>query len=214
MWYAAWSPDGTEIAACVFDASSTYPGQPAHVAIIDMRTHKERALRITQQSESSWLQPTWSPDGRWLACSSYDGGAEVPDTFLLSSDGTESRLLMANAADPVWKPAVSPPTPTPTVSLTLGGLTSGGVRLGQIVTASGTVAPLSLIGSRVVLSVEMKRGLTWIKVKTTSASSRPVGNYSWKYAPALKGAYRMRAQVAKTAAYRAATTLWLPFTVR
>ena len=103
---------------------------------------------------------------------------------------------------------------TPTVTLRLSGLTAGAISLGQIVTATGTVAPLSLVGSRVTLTVQMKKGVAWVKVKTTTASSRPAGNYRWKYAPAGKGAYRMRAQVAATAAYGAATTPWRAFTVK
>jgi len=109
-------------------------------------------------------------------------------------------------------PGSAPPS-TPTVTIELSGLTAGALKLGQVVTASGTVTPVSLAGTRVVLSVQMKTGTTWVKVKTTSASSRPVGKYRWKYAPAVKGAYRMRAQVAATATHAAATTKWLAFTV-
>ena len=100
------------------------------------------------------------------------------------------------------------------VTLKLSGLTVGAVKLGGIVTASGAVTPLSLAGSRVTLTVQIRTGLTWVKVKTSSASSRPVGNYRWKYTPAVKGAYRMRAQVAASAAYRAAATPWRAFTVK
>jgi Tol biopolymer transport system component len=213
MWNAVWSPDGRQIAACVQDNPDQYMG-PMHVAIIDMRTREEHALRITAQSQSQLIQPTWSPDGHWLACSSPDGGAEVPDTFLLSADGTESRFFMANAADPAWKPTASPPTPTPTVTLALAGLTAGAMRLGQVVTASGAVTALGLAGSRVTLTVQMKKGVTWAKLKTTSASISPKGNYSWKFTPALKGAYRMRATIAKTGVNPAATTPWRAFAVK
>jgi len=104
--------------------------------------------------------------------------------------------------------------PTPTLTLKLSGLAAGTLKLGQTLTATGAVKPLGLVESRVALSVQMKTGTTWAKVKTTSASIRPKGNYSWKYVPAANGAYRMRAQVAATDAYPAATTQWLAFTVR
>jgi hypothetical protein len=104
--------------------------------------------------------------------------------------------------------------PAPTLTLTLSGLTGGAMRRGQFVTASGAVTPASLAGSKVTLSVQMKMGLTWVKVKTASANVSPVGNYRWKHAPAMKGAYRMRAQVAASDAYSAATTLWRAFTVK
>jgi hypothetical protein len=60
----------------------------------------------------------------------------------------------------------------------------------------------------------MKKGATWVKVKTTSTSSRPVGRYRWKYTPAEKGAYRMRATVPEDDAHAAATSSWLAFTVK
>ena len=60
----------------------------------------------------------------------------------------------------------------------------------------------------------MKKGVAWVKVKTTTASSRPVGKYRWKYTPAAKGAYRMRAQIAASTAYPAATTPWRAFAVK
>ena len=86
--------------------------------------------------------------------------------------------------------------------------------LGKVVTATGAVTPSHVIGSRVTLSVEMKEGATWVKVKTTSTSSRPVGKYSWKHAPAERGTYRMRATVPKDEAHAGATTMWLMFTVK
>ena len=43
---------------------------------------------------------------------------------------------------------------------------------------------------------------------------RHAARYSWKYRPAKKGAYRMQALIAKTAAHTAATTEWLTFKVK
>ncbi len=40
------------------------------------------------------------------------------------------------------------------------------------------------------------------------------GAYSWKYKPARKGAYRLRATIAKTAANTAAKTAWRGFKVK
>ena len=60
----------------------------------------------------------------------------------------------------------------------------------------------------------MRTYTTWVKVKTSSASSRPVGSYRWKYGPTVKGVYRMRAAIAATDTCAAATTNWLTFTVR
>ena len=100
------------------------------------------------------------------------------------------------------------------VTLTLSGLRAGTVRLGRIVTASGALTPAGLAGSSVTLRVEMKKGATWLKVKTTSVRSRPEGTYMWKYEPRTKGTYRMRASIVATAAYPAATTAWRGFKVK
>ena len=222
MWAAVYSPEGNRIAALVEGGASSAEGarggyipHPRHLTVINLRTEEERTLTVPGVSDLALAQPTWSPDGDWLACA-YRWSGETWDTYLLAADGSESRLLKADAADPAWSPTASSstPTPSPTVTLKPSGLTSGAVRLGQIVTASGTVTPVSLACTRVVLSVQMKTGATWVKVTTAPASSRPVGNYRWQHTPALKGAYRMRAQRAASAACPAATTPWRAFTVK
>lgn len=76
---------------------------------------------------------------------------------------------------------------TPTVTLKLSGLTAG------------AVTPLSVAGSRVTLTVQLKIGATWVQPKNAFASISPKGEHSWKYAPDVKGTYRMRTRVAKTA---------------
>jgi len=106
------------------------------------------------------------------------------------------------------------PTPTPKVTLKLSGLRSGALKLGRSVAATGRVTYTSLIAGRVTLAVQLKKGATWVKVKTVSATIIFTGTYSWKYKPAKKGAYRMQATIAKTTAHAAATTKWLRFKVK
>ena len=103
---------------------------------------------------------------------------------------------------------------TPAVTLKLSGLKSGAMKLGKSVTATGNVTPTSLAGSKVTLTVQLKEGAVWVKVKTASATIGPRGTYRWMSEPAKKGAYRMRAAIAKTEAYTAATTKWLTFMVK
>ena len=102
----------------------------------------------------------------------------------------------------------------PTVTLKLSGLTSGVLRLGKSVTATGVVTPISLAGGKVTLSVQQKQGATWVKVKSVFANIGPAGTYIWKYAPAKKGAYRIQTAIARTEAHAAVTTKWLTFTVQ
>ena len=168
------------------------------------------------------------------------GGASlgnVPTSVQLSADASETvsasitlpagtpgglvgsvRLLATSTGNPEISDevevAVYVESPAPAVTLKLSGLAFGATRLGQVVTATGKVTPLSLAGGRVVLSVQRKTGTSWVKVKTTSASISPKGKYGWKYKPATKGIHRMRASIAKTATSAVATTRWLTFTVK
>jgi hypothetical protein len=99
------------------------------------------------------------------------------------------------------------------VTLKLSGLTSGALKLGKRVTAKGKVTPTSLAGSYVKLKVQKKKSGRWVTVKTKLRLISATGTYSWKYKPLRKGAYRMRAQVAKTATHLAAKTVWRKFKV-
>jgi hypothetical protein len=124
-------------------------------------------------------------------------------------------VTVAVAAAPAPTPVVTPaPTPTPTVSLKLGGLKRGSVKLGKSVTATGTVTPTSLAGSKVTLTAQLKKGAKWVKAKTFQAAINSTGVYSWKYKPAKKGAYRMQAVIAASPTSAAATTKWLAFKVK
>jgi hypothetical protein len=102
----------------------------------------------------------------------------------------------------------------PKVTLKLSGLTSGVMRLGRRVTAKGVVTPTRLAGSSVKLTVQKKQGTRWVKVKRVARTISATGTYAWRYKPARKGAYRMRATIAKTAAHTAARTTWRPFKVK
>ena len=86
--------------------------------------------------------------------------------------------------------------------------------LGKSVTAAGKVTPLSLAGGKVALTAQTKRNGAWVKAKTASATIASTRAYSWKYKPAKRGAYRMRAAITKTAEHTVATTKWLGFTVK
>jgi hypothetical protein len=87
------------------------------------------------------------------------------------------------------------------------------MKLGKRVTATGKVTPTSLAGSKVRLTVQKKRGARWVTVKSVARTISASGAYSWKYKPVTRGAYHMRAAIAKTAAHTAATTKWRTFRV-
>jgi len=102
----------------------------------------------------------------------------------------------------------------PTLTLKVSGLRSGSIKLGKSVTAKGIVTPISLAGSKVTLTAQLKKGTKWVKAKIASALITSTGAYSWKYKPAKKGTYRMQSTIANTATNAAATTKWLAFKVK
>jgi photosystem II stability/assembly factor-like uncharacterized protein len=104
--------------------------------------------------------------------------------------------------------------PTPRVTLKLSGLSSGALRFGRRVTASGVVRPIRLAGSKVKLYVQRWRGSKWVTVMTVPRTIRTTGTYSWSYRPMWRGSYRLRATIAKATTYTAAGTTWRTFKVK
>ena len=102
----------------------------------------------------------------------------------------------------------------PTVTLKLGGLKNGSLTLGGSLTAKGAARPLSLAGGKVTLTAQLRKGGMWTTARTAFATISPAGAYSWKYAPAKKGSYRLQATIPASAAHTAAATRWLVFTVK
>jgi TolB protein len=82
-----WSHDGTQIAYLV-------GGQ---VWIRDVATGRERSVTIPGASE---LEPSFSPDGKWLAVSRVRGDAS--DAWAVPLDGGEPILIAQNARLPRW----------------------------------------------------------------------------------------------------------------
>ena len=141
-----------------------------------------------------------------------------PVTYRVTAfdDSTQDYVVTVTvAAAPAPTPTPTPtPISTPTMTLKLSGLKSGAMKLGKRLTAKGAVTPISLAGSKVTLTAQLKKGKKWVKAKTGSATITSTGAYSWKYKPAKKGAYRLRATIAKTATNAAAKTKWLAFKVK
>ena len=131
-----------------------------------------------------------------------------------ATTGTISVTTAGGTATSAASFTVTVPVITPKITLHLSGLKSGAIKFGKSVTAKGTVKPTSLAGSKIMLTVQQKKGSKWVKVKSAMCKIGATGAYSWKYKPAKKGAYRMAPSIAKTATHTAATTKWLTFKVK
>jgi hypothetical protein len=101
----------------------------------------------------------------------------------------------------------------PVLTLKLSGLTRGILKLGKTLAVSGNVTPKNLAG-KLTLTVQYKRGNTWVKATSWLRALTMIGTYSITYKPSKRASYRIQAMIAKTATHTAATTAWLAFTVK
>ena len=95
--------------------------------------------------------------------------------------------------------------------LSLKGLHAGRLVLGRRVTATCRVTPAELAGGTGRITVQKKAGSRWVRVGGARwIDRRNDGAHSWKYKPAKRGDYRMRATVDGVPA----TSPWRKFKVR
>jgi len=154
-------------------------------------------------------------DGAAATSFTVDSATQITATVpLAATTGTIAVTTPGGTAASATSFTVTMPVFTPKVTLNLSGLTSGAMRLGKSVTAKGKVTPASLAGSKVKLTVQKKKGTRWVTLKSVTRTISLTGAYSWKYKPAKRGAYRMRATIAKSATHTAAKTKWRPFKVK
>lgn len=138
----------------------------------------------------------------------------APDSLRAISEGV--------AGPPVVMPGLSAPftRPVPTLTLKLGGLTDGAIKLGQAVTARGTALPVELAGQKVLVRLQRARWWAgnhrwlWRTVRTATRTIGAAGDFSARITPKDAGRYRVRAIIEKTSAYRAVKTDWRRLRVR
>jgi len=97
----AWSPDGTQIAFEVWTLEDGTPNMPVGIYAIEAPGGKPRVI-----IEGDTREPTWSPDGRQLACTviSEDGKRDI---WRVNADGTSAVNLTKGQGDnynPAWSP--------------------------------------------------------------------------------------------------------------
>ena len=183
------------------------------------------AVYVFTRSATSWLQQAETKDPNPAPNDNFGCSLALSDDTALvgAYDKTVGGMKEAGAAyiftrtDSSWsqQAELSEPWITPKITLQLRGLKSGAVRLGESVTARGTVKPASLKGSEVILFAEQKKkGGYWVWVKSVTCKIGAAGVYGGKYKPAKRGTYLLRAEIAETTTHAATKTKWLTFKVR
>ena len=148
--------------------------------------------------------------GQTILYAATTGGAEGATTGSTAAAPRTSLAAGALVHAGIYRYAL---LPAPRLTLKLSGLKGGVLRLGRSLTASGKVTPSRFARSKVKLTVQRK-GRKWVTLKTVTRVSSAKGAYSWKYKPAKRGSYRLRATVAKTTKTAAATTKWRTLKVK
>jgi Tol biopolymer transport system component len=98
----AWSPDGSQLAVTLFNE----PG-PTEIALVPMNsTPGNRQLsQVISSLPPGSFDPSWSPDGSWLAFAAHDGASV--EIYAAQADGSAVTRLTSDgllARSPAWSP--------------------------------------------------------------------------------------------------------------
>jgi TolB protein len=96
----AWSPDGSELAMTVFNE----PG-PSQIALLPLDSANRKPGWMLTSMTGGAIDPSWSPDGTWLAFAGRDNGAI--EIQVVQPDGSGLTKLTNDgllARSPVWSP--------------------------------------------------------------------------------------------------------------
>lgn len=96
----AWSPDGSQLAFTLFNE----PG-PTQIALLPLVATGRQVGRMLTELPGGALDPSWAPDGSWLAFAGRDGFAM--DIYAIQPDGSSVTRLTSDgvlARSPVWSP--------------------------------------------------------------------------------------------------------------
>ncbi len=107
--HPAWSPDGSLL---VYAASPIITGTPTvrgrastDLYIVNPMDHSREMLTRSYLIDEG--APSWSPDGKWIVCDSYEHINNRQNLYVLNSEAGTWQLLLDEVADdssPVWSP--------------------------------------------------------------------------------------------------------------
>jgi len=100
--HPAWSPDGRRIAFSSTRQPGTDPGRAWNaVYVIDVEPGGAGPRRLTPAGVADY-SPAWSPTADLIAVAAGSGAAGGTDLFVMATDGTGRRRVVANGGWPVF----------------------------------------------------------------------------------------------------------------
>jgi Tol biopolymer transport system component len=120
-----WSPDGRRLA---FDGRSR---PTLHDFDIFVANADGSRVRKVTRGPARDTNAAWSPDGRWLAFMRDARDGQVPDVWVVRSDGKRARRI-ASGGPPAWSPdgRIAVPSPSGVVLYARDGRRVGALRIG------------------------------------------------------------------------------------
>jgi TolB protein len=99
----AWSPDGKRI---VFSRGVDLTAEIPSAALYVMDADGSDQRELFRAKDALLLTPDWSPDGTQIAFTrvTFPNGAPKASVYVMSSDGTGAKEVLADAAEPDWAP--------------------------------------------------------------------------------------------------------------
>ena len=128
----------------------------------------------------------------------------VPSPTLWAAYRAIARGHVASTSDGygLCMPTTTTRPPTPTLSLSLSGLTNGSVTPGREVTATGTATPDLLAGEEVVVTVYRKTHIAltppWVVVRAGTVPVSATGAFAWEFSLTRRESYRVTAEIGRT----------------
>ncbi len=103
----AWSPDGTKLLFVGVSSDFAKNGTPfaKDIWVLDMTRGGAEPVDLTKRAGDD-VDPAWSPTGKLIAFTSYYREDNIPQLFLMNSEGFEQRRISERFGElyPTWTP--------------------------------------------------------------------------------------------------------------
>jgi hypothetical protein len=96
---ASWSADGRTLVFTTLGAD----GEDAHIMLANLTGAEARVASWRRTPRAEW-HPTVSPNGRWLAYTSYESGDEEVYVESFPEPGVRQKVSTAMGTEPAWAP--------------------------------------------------------------------------------------------------------------